>query len=61
MSLLNFNLMVYIIHKFLVFLKTHLNYFKNNIFEYFFKEYNRFFFFFKKTFFTTYQNKKPKV
>ena len=42
MSLLNFNyVMIYIIHKMLVLLKNHLNYLKNNIFECFFKEYNR--------------------
>ena len=42
MSLLNFNyVMIYIIYKMLVLLKNHLNYLKNNIFECFFKEYNR--------------------
>ena len=46
MSLLNFNLvMVYTIHKTLVLLKNHLNYLKDNIFECFFKKYNRFIFF----------------
>ena len=42
MSLLNFNfVMIYIIYKFLVLIKNHLNYLKDNIFKYFFKEYNR--------------------
>ena len=41
-SLLNFNfVMIYIIHKILVLLKNHLNYLKDSIFEFFFKEYNR--------------------
>ena len=44
-SLLNFIfVMIYIIHKILVLLKNHLNYFKD-IFKYFFKEYNRLSFF----------------
>ena len=39
MSLLNFNFaMIYIIHKILVWLKNHLNYFRDSIFECFFKE-----------------------
>ena len=39
-SLLNFNFfMIYIIHKILVLLKSHLNYFKDSIFECYFKEY----------------------
>ena len=39
MSLLNFNFaMIYIIHKILVLLKNHLNYFRDSIFECFFKE-----------------------
>ena len=41
MSLLNFNLIIYIIHKMLVLLKHHLNYLKDGIFEHFFNEYNR--------------------
>ena len=46
MSLLNFNLaMNYITNKILVLLKNHLNYLKDNIFECFFKKYNRLFFF----------------
>ena len=44
---LNFNfVMIYIIHKILVLLKNHLNYFKDSIFECFFKEYNRILLFF---------------
>ena len=44
---LNFNfVMIYIIHKILVLLSYHLNYFKDSIFECFFKEYNRLLFFF---------------
>ena len=39
--LLSFNfVMIYIIHKVLVLLKNNLNYYKDSIFEYFFKEYN---------------------
>ena len=46
MSLLNFSfVMIYIIHKILVLLKNHLNYPKDNMFEFFFKEYSRFPFF----------------
>ena len=45
-SLLNSNfVMIYIIHKILVLLKNHLNYLNDNIFECFFKEYNRLLFF----------------
>ena len=54
MSLLNFNfVMIYIIHKMLAFLKNRQNYFKDSIFECFFKEYNRLFISFKKKFFFT--------
>ena len=46
MQLLNFSfVMIYIIHKMLVLLKNRLNYLENNIFECFFKKYNRLFFF----------------
>ena len=46
MSLLNFSfVMIYIIHKILALLKNHLNYLKDNIFECFFKKYNRLLFF----------------
>ena len=34
-------LKIYIVHKILVLLKNHLNYLKDNIFECFFKKYNR--------------------
>ena len=45
MSLLNINfVMIYKIHEMLVLLQNPLNYLKNNIFECFFKEYNRPFF-----------------
>ena len=45
MSILNFNfVMIYIIHKMLVLLKNNLNYFKDSVFECFFKEYIRLFF-----------------
>ena len=40
--------MIYIIHKILVLIKSHLNYLKVNIVEFFFKKYNRLLFFFKK-------------
>ena len=44
MSLLNFNFaMIYIIHKILVLLKNHLNYFRDSIFECFLR--NDFYFF----------------
>ena len=48
MLLLNFIfVMIYIIHKMLVLLKTHPNYLKGNIFKCFFKKYNRLSFFLK--------------
>ena len=41
-SLLNFSfIMIYIIHKMLVLFKNQLNYIKVNIFECYFKKYNR--------------------
>ena len=42
-------IMIYIIHKMLVLIKNHLNYLKDNIFEYFIEKHNRisFIFFFK--------------
>ena len=41
-SLLNFGfVMIYIIHKILLLLKSHMNYLKDNIFKCFFKEYHR--------------------
>ena len=46
MLFLNFNfLMIYIIHKILVPIKNHLNYLKDNVFECFFKKYDRLLFF----------------
>ena len=33
--------MIHIIHKFLVLIKNHMNYLKDNIFEFFFEKYNR--------------------
>ena len=62
MSLLNFNFaMIYKIHKMLVLLKNNLNYLKVNIFECFFKEYNRPLLFLQKIiFFITYNDKKFK-
>ena len=41
-SLLSFRFaMIYIIDKMLILLKNHLNYLKDNIFDCFFKKYNR--------------------
>ena len=43
-SLLNFNfVMIHIIYKILVVIKNHMNYLKDNVFEFFFKKYNRLF------------------
>ena len=42
--------MIYAIHKISVLIKNQLNYLKDNIFECFFKKYNRFSFFFKFSF-----------
>ena len=63
MSLLNFNfVMVYIIHKILVLLIDHLSYLRDNIFECFFKRYNRPLFFLKKFFFfMSYNDGKSKT
>ena len=45
-SLLNFSfIMIYTIHKTLVFIKNHLDYLKGNTFERFFKKYKRLLFF----------------
>ena len=50
-SLLNSNLVViHIIHKILVLIKNHMNYLKDNIFEFFLRKYNRLYFL-KKLFF----------
>ena len=41
-SFLNLNFaLIYIIHKILVLIKNHLNYLKDDIFEFFFKRYNK--------------------
>ena len=53
-SLLNFNFAItYIIHKILVLIKNHLNYLKDNIFEFYFWK--------KLSFFTIYNDGKPQV
>ena len=53
-SVLNFNfVMIHIIHKILLLIKTHMNCLKNSIFEFFFKKYNRLF---EKSFFVTYND-----
>ena len=60
--LLNFNFsMIYLIHKILIFIKIHLNYLKNNIFEFFFKKYIDFYLFKKLISFITYNDVKSKV
>ena len=52
--LLNFSfIMIYTINKIFVLIKNHLNYLQDNIFECFFKKYNRLFFF-KTIFFSWY-------
>ena len=61
-SLLNFNfVMIHIIHKILVLIKNHMNYLKDNIFEFFFKKYNRVLFFLKKFCFIIHNDGKSKV
>ena len=46
MLLLNFNfVMIYIIHKMLALIKNNLNFLKDDIFEWFFKKYDRLLFF----------------
>ena len=48
-SLLDFSfIMICTIHKTLVLIKNYLNYLKGNIFEFFFKKYNKLLFFLKK-------------
>ena len=48
LSLLNFNfVMIPITRKILVLFKNHMNYLKDNIFEFFFKKYSRLSFFIK--------------
>ena len=57
MSFLNFNfVMIYIIHKMLVLLKHHLNYFKDGIFECLYKDYSILSYFFKLFFIKTYND-----
>ena len=54
--------MIYITCKVLVVLKKHLNYLKDNIFECFFKKYNKLLFFLKKFFFfKIYNDEKSKA
>ena len=51
--LLNFNfIMIHIIHKILVLLKNHINYLKNNIFQFFLRTIIDFYFFKKNYFFS---------
>ena len=55
-SLLNFNfVMIHIIHKILVLIKNHMNFLKDNIFEFFSKKHNRLLFFKKINFFQNIQ------
>ena len=62
MSLLNFSfVMIYIIRKMLLLPKNHVNYLKDNIFESFFKKYNKILFFKKTTFFIIYNDEKFKA
>ena len=62
MLLLNFSfVMIYIIHKILALLKNYLNYLKDNIFECFFKKYNRLLFFKKNNFFHNMQYNDEKA
>ena len=63
MSLLNFNfVMIYIIHKILVLLKNHLNYFKSSIYECFSKTIIDFHLFYRKAIsFTIYNVGKSNV
>ena len=45
-SVSNFNFaVIYIVHKVLLLIKNHLNYLKDNIFEFCFKKYDRLLFF----------------
>ena len=57
MSLLNFNfVMIYVIHKILVLLKNHLNYFKSSIYECFSKTIIDFYLFYRKAISSTIYN-----
>ena len=53
--------MIYIIRKMLLLPKNHVNYLKDNIFESFFKKYNKILFFKKTTFFIIYNDEKSKA
>ena len=60
-SLLNFSfIMIYTIHKILILIKKPLNYLKDNIFECFFKKFNRHLFSKKLIFFIICNNGKLK-
>ena len=63
MSLLNFNfVMIYVIHKMLVLLKNHLNYFKSSIYECFSKTIIDFYLLYRKAIsFTIYNVGKSNV
>ena len=53
MSLSNFSYaMVYIIHKMLILIKNHLNYSRDNTFQFFLRSIIDLYFFFKKIFFS---------
>ena len=62
-SLLNFSIvMIYIVHKMLVLVRNHLNYLKDNIFNYLFKSYHRFLLSEKKIVFSEHimmENQRP--
>ena len=62
-SLLNFNfVIIHIIHKILVLIKNHINYIKDNIFEFFLKSIIDFYFLKKNIFFfIIYNDGKSKV
>ena len=61
MSLLYFSfVLIYIIHTILVFLKNHLNYLKDKIFECFFKSIKDVYYFLKTFFFARYNDRKFK-
>ena len=62
-SLLNFSIvMIYIVHQMLVLVRNHLNYLKDNIFNYLFKSYHRFLLSEKKIVFSEHimmENQRP--
>ena len=53
--------MIYVIRKMLLLPKNHVNYLKDNIFESFFKKYNKILFFKKTFFFKIYNDEKSKA